>query len=88
MLMCVIDNYGRPSPMCEEFPHHWGSRVKAACGVIGPEVEANWITKELEQYGAFDNVILRKSKEEAIEWLVGIGTSEATARCWADRFYL
>ena len=87
MLICTVDKSGELSGVRSEFPFITGQDITAVCGVIGPEVEANWIQKELEQYGMFE-IILSKTKEVAIESLVSMNNTEAAARVWADRYFM
>jgi len=70
------------------FPEHHPREIAAVVGVSGPEVEANWIQRDLEKYGLFDRMISKLPKDESISTLVELGHTEASARVWADRYYV
>lgn len=71
-----------------EWPDAGCLPFKGACGVIGPEVEANWITKILDWSGNFERLISRHSKSSAESVLISHGYDERAVRVWADRYYL
>ena len=87
MFLSVQVNH-RDSCTNHEWPEAEGLKFQACCGVIGPEVEANWITKILDSYGIFERLISRNTKSQAVDWLVKHGYPEKSARIWADRYYL
>lgn len=74
--------------MIDEWPNAGDLPFLGVCGVIGPEVEANWITKILDFRGRFEWVIGRLSREQARRWLVDLGHSPASALVWVNRYYI
>lgn len=71
---------------CPEWPMAW-LKFRSCAGVIGPEVEANHLTRELEKYGVFDR-LLCKSKEETTKWLLDSFYPADTIVVWINRYYL
>lgn len=71
---------------CPEWPVADGLKFRSCAGVIGPEVEANHLTRELERFGLFDGLI-RKSKKKATKWLIDNGYTADTVVVWVNRYY-
>jgi hypothetical protein len=88
MLVCSVLPTGEMSACMTGFPEYHPRKIMAVVGVSGPEVEANWIQRDLEKYGLFDRMISKLSKDESISTLVELGHTEASARVWADRYYV
>ena len=72
-----------------EWPEAEKLPFKGACGVIGPEVEANWITKILDKYGNFERLLSNHNRELAVSRLTDqMGFNLAAAQVWVNRYYL